>query len=137
MSDYPVTRILSAVERLRVEVLARIDRLESVSRGNPDLLPARVVAHVQNVGDLGDWVGERLRAVGLKDLESPLRRTLSQKNSYIGLSSDAIGNRVALAHALIDGRAVTEFEPAGKAAGELRKLFNEMETRLWPEPALS
>ena len=63
MSDDPVTRILSAVERLRVEVLARIDRLESVSRGNPDLLPARVVAHVQNVGDLegnlGDWLGER------------------------------------------------------------------------------
>jgi hypothetical protein len=63
MSDDPVTRILSAVERLRVEVLARIDRLESVSRGNGDLLPARVVAHVQNVGDLegnlGDWLGER------------------------------------------------------------------------------
>ena len=63
MSDDPVTRILSAVERLRVEVLARIDRLESVSRGTPDLLPARVVAHVQNVGDLegnlGNWLGER------------------------------------------------------------------------------
>src|ERR1700733_11589788 len=63
MSDDPVTRILSAVERLRIEVLARIDRLESVSRGNSDLLPARVVAHVQNVGDLegnlGDWLGER------------------------------------------------------------------------------
>jgi hypothetical protein len=63
MSDDPVTRILSAVERLRAEVLARIDRLESVSRGNPDLLPARVAAHVQNVGDLegnlGDWLGER------------------------------------------------------------------------------
>ena len=63
MSDDPVTRIVSPVERLRVEVLARIDRLESVSRGSPDLLPARVVAHVQNVGDLegnlGDWLGER------------------------------------------------------------------------------
>ena len=71
MSDDPVTRILSAVERLRVEVLARIDRLESASRGNSDLLPARavallparIIAHVQNVGDLegnlGDWLGER------------------------------------------------------------------------------
>jgi chromosome partitioning protein len=51
------------------------------------------------------------------------------------MATIAIGNRVALAHALIDGRAVTEFEPDGKAAGELRKLFNEMETT-WPEPAL-
>jgi hypothetical protein len=29
----------------------------------------------------------------LKDLESRPRRTLSQKNSYIGLFSDAIGYR--------------------------------------------
>lgn len=31
--------------------------------------------------------------------------------------------RVALAHALIDGRSVTEFEPEGKAAGEMRALW--------------
>ena len=71
MSDDPVTRIISAIERLRVDMVARFDRLESVSRGNSDLtptqflnlLPARIVAHVQNVGDiegnLGDWLGER------------------------------------------------------------------------------
>ena len=82
MSDDPVTRILSAVERLRVEVLARIDRLESVSRGNPDLLPARVVAHVQNVGDLEGGLSQGLARrtsfgpIGSKDSESPLRRTL-------------------------------------------------------------
>ena len=35
----------------------------------------------------------------------------------------------------IDGRSVTEFEPNGKAARELRKLFKHMETVLWPEPA--
>ena len=32
-------------------------------------------------------------------------------------------NRVALAHALIDGRAVTEFEPGGKAAQEIAQLW--------------
>jgi len=35
----------------------------------------------------------------------------------------AITQRAALSHALIDGRAVTEFEPTGKAAGELRALW--------------
>ena len=40
-----------------------------------------------------------VQAVGLKDLESRPRRTLSQKNSYIGLSSDPVsyhfGRRLA------------------------------------------
>jgi len=35
----------------------------------------------------------------------------------------SIVNRVALAHALIDGRAVTEFEPGGKAAHEIARLW--------------
>jgi chromosome partitioning protein len=47
----------------------------------------------------------------------------------------AIGSRSAFAHALIDGRSVTELEPNGKAARELRKLFKHMETVLWPAPA--
>lgn len=71
---------------------------------------------------------------GENGLTTEARRALQAYG--LPVSSVAIGNRVALAHALIDGRAVTEFEPAGKAAGELRKLFNEMEMRLWPEPAL-
>lgn len=39
----------------------------------------------------------------------------------------AITQRAALSHALIDGRAVTEFEPNGKAALELRDLFTWIE----------
>ena len=46
----------------------------------------------------------------------------------------SIGNRTAFAHAPIDGRAVTEFEPKGKAAGERRELFNQMEKVRWPAP---
>jgi chromosome partitioning protein len=35
----------------------------------------------------------------------------------------AISERVAFSHALNGGQAVTEFEPEGKAAGEIRKLW--------------
>jgi hypothetical protein len=64
MSDDPVTRILAAVERLRVDVLARMDRLEAVAASGRKSVPAaEIVAHVQTVGDveghLGDWIGER------------------------------------------------------------------------------
>jgi chromosome partitioning protein len=74
------------------------------------------------------------RGFGENGLTTEARRAL--QGYGLPMVSVAIGNRVALAHALIDGRAVTEFEPDGKAAGELRKLFNEMETTLWPELAL-
>jgi chromosome partitioning protein len=39
----------------------------------------------------------------------------------------AVAQRVALAHALIDGRAVTEYEPGGKAARELKDLWTWIE----------
>jgi chromosome partitioning protein len=35
----------------------------------------------------------------------------------------AVGHRAALSHALNDGRAVSEFEPDGKAANEMLKLW--------------
>ena len=65
MSDDPITRILVAIERLRVDMSARLDRLEaaSASASAPDLMRAEIVAHVQGIGDiegnLGDWIGER------------------------------------------------------------------------------
>jgi chromosome partitioning protein len=46
----------------------------------------------------------------------------------------AIGYRAALADALIDGRAVTEFDPHGKGAAEINRLFKLTEEYLWPEP---
>lgn len=39
----------------------------------------------------------------------------------------ALVERVALSHALIDGRAVTEFAPHGKAAREMERLFKWVE----------
>lgn len=43
----------------------------------------------------------------------------------------SIGARAALSHALIDGRAVTEFEPEGKASAELRALWTWLEKQKW------
>ena len=42
----------------------------------------------------------------------------------------AVANRVALGHALVDGLAVTEFDPAGKASAELQALFRFVLERL-------
>ena len=41
----------------------------------------------------------------------------------------SVSQRAAFSHALIDGRAVTEFEATGKAAGEIRSLFDWIETQ--------
>jgi chromosome partitioning protein len=41
----------------------------------------------------------------------------------------SIAQRAAFSHALIDGRAVTEFEDSGKAAGEIRRLWDWIETQ--------
>lgn len=43
----------------------------------------------------------------------------------------SVTQRAALAHALIDGRAVTEFEPDGKAAAELQRVWAWVKERLW------
>jgi len=40
--------------------------------------------------------------------------------------------RAAYHSALIDGRAVNELEPSGKAAGEVRALWSYLEGELWP-----
>jgi chromosome partitioning protein len=52
------------------------------------------------------------------------------------LLPQAITSRAALAYALIDGRAVTEFEPDGKAAAELRRVWQWMEKALWVKEVL-
>ena len=73
MSDDPVSRILSAIDRLRTDVLDRLDRVEAqLASGtsptqepadDPEPIPVEIVAHIQDVGDvdgiLGDWIGDR------------------------------------------------------------------------------
>jgi chromosome partitioning protein len=72
------------------------------------------------------------RGFGENGLTVEARRALEAYR--LPVAEVAIGNRSAFAHALIDGRSVTEFEPNGKAAKELRKLFKDMEAVLWPGP---
>lgn len=45
------------------------------------------------------------------------------------ISPTSVSQRAAFSHALIDGRAVTEFETTGKAAGEIHNLYNWIETQ--------
>lgn len=73
------------------------------------------------------------RGFGENGLTAEARRALYAYR--LPVADVSIGNRTAFAHALIDGRAVTEFEPNGKAVGERRKLFNQMEKVPWPAPA--
>jgi chromosome partitioning protein len=42
-----------------------------------------------------------------------------------------VAQRAALSHALIAGQAVTEFEPRGRAAAELRQLWKWIEGQTW------
>lgn len=47
-----------------------------------------------------------------------------------------LGARAAFSHALVDGQAVTEFDPHGRAAAELQALFQFVEEHLWPNVRL-
>jgi chromosome partitioning protein len=46
------------------------------------------------------------------------------REGRIPMIPDVITQYVAFSHAVIDGRAVHEFDPAGKAAGQIRGLFD-------------
>ena len=65
--------------------------------------------------------------------ESPQAAEARQALTAYGIpvAPVAVGNRVALGHALVDGRAVTEFDPTGKASAELQSLFRFVENHLW------
>jgi chromosome partitioning protein len=73
------------------------------------------------------------RGIGENTLTIEARAAL--ETYRLPVAEVSIGNRAAFAHALIDGRSVTELEPNGKAARELRKLFSHMEGILWPKRA--
>jgi chromosome partitioning protein len=72
------------------------------------------------------------RGAGLAAVTADARRALAAEYDTIPLAPVAIGQRVAMAHALIDGRAVNEFDPHGKAAREMTQLWHLVEAALWP-----
>lgn len=53
------------------------------------------------------------------------------RNYGIPVSDVAISQRAAFSHALIDGRAVSEFDPNGKAAKEIDRLWAALSTELF------
>jgi chromosome partitioning protein len=71
------------------------------------------------------------RGIGEAAVTGEARRGLAAYE--LPIVPQAVGLRSALAHALIDGQAVTEFEPAGKAAAELRRVWRWTEGKLWPD----
>lgn len=91
MSDNPVSLILSAIERLRGELLVRLTRLEALlenhdqmgpaSIGDSEVIPAEIFAHVQNRGDvegnLSDWIGERRSGLSVEGFSITPRQDIS------------------------------------------------------------
>ena len=66
-----------------------------------------------------------------RDHETAIVREAREALQVYGLpvSPVSISQRAAFSHALIDGRAVTEFEDSGKAANEIRSLWQWVESR--------
>jgi chromosome partitioning protein len=73
------------------------------------------------------------RGVGEASVTVEARRGLAVYG--LPIAPQAITGRAALAHALIDGQAVTEFEPDGKASAELRRVWKWTERELWVSEA--
>jgi chromosome partitioning protein len=69
------------------------------------------------------------RGAGEASVTVDARRALAAYD--VTIAPVAIGLRAALAHALIDGSAVNEFEPDGKAALEITRLWKLVEGKLW------
>jgi chromosome partitioning protein len=63
--------------------------------------------------------------------ETAIVREAREAVAVYGLpvSPVSVSQRAAFSHALIDGHAVTEYESKGKAAGEIRSLWNWIETQ--------
>jgi chromosome partitioning protein len=70
------------------------------------------------------------RGIGEASITADARRALADYG--ISVAPISIGLRASLAHALVDGWAVNEFDPTGKAAAEMNKLWQLTEQTLWP-----
>jgi chromosome partitioning protein len=70
------------------------------------------------------------RGFGEASTTADARRALADYG--VPVAPISIGLRAALAHALVDGRAVNEFDPLGKAAVEMNNLWQLTEKHLWP-----
>ncbi len=107
LSDLILIPTRPAILDLRA-ISRTVDIVKSTNR------PAVIVLNACQPGRGAEASVVREARMGLKDYGLPVAPV-------------AITQRVALSHALIDGQAVTEFEPNGKAAHEIRALFHWLE----------
>jgi chromosome partitioning protein len=70
---------------------------------------------------------------GIKEASTTADARRALADYALPVAPVSIGLRAALAHALVDGRAVNEFDPTGKAAREMAQLWKLTETALWPK----
>jgi len=85
---------------------------------------ARTVASVKAAGRRAAFVLNACPPPGRTGDVGIVREAREALAAYgLPVAPVAISQRAALSHALIDGRAVSEFEPAGKAAAELLALW--------------
>jgi chromosome partitioning protein len=106
------------------------------------LIPCRPgILDLRAVGSTADIVkAARAKAAILlnaappgRDGESAITREARAALAAYGLPivAGSISQRAALAHALNDGRAVTEFDPSGRAADEIKSLWKWVRAELW------
>lgn len=142
--------ILAAAKADGVDLVV-VDTRPSVERDTVDvarlsgfaLIPTRPsILDLRAIGATVDAVKATRRPAGIVLNACPPPRvfsdaalTVEARQGLLGyglpVAPVAVTQRVALTHALIDGRAVTEFEPAGKAANELRRLWRWLEEQKW------
>ena len=91
MSDNHATQILTVIERLRVDLLQRLSRLEALLEPEPSsnddttFVPAEIIAHIKDVGESREIWAIGLASVGaaggLKASASRLNITISAQKS--------------------------------------------------------
>lgn len=116
-------------ERVAVEAVAAADLI---------LMPIRPsIFDLRSLGDTVKLVTPKRRQDAIVVLNGvPPRGTISDeaeefvKGYGVEIAPVRVGMRWSLSYALIDGRAITEFEPKGKAADEIRALRKLIANRL-------
>lgn len=119
------------------------DAAQIAARADFALIPSRPsILDLQAIGDTVDIVKlakcraavvlnacPAARGFGEASVTQDARIVLSSYQIEVAPVSIAV--RVAMSNALIDGRAVNELEPNGKAAAEMLKLWKWTEAKLW------
>lgn len=123
------------VRILIVDTAPRTDLVALARRADFVLIPCRPgILDLDAIGDTVEKIASSRTRAGIVFNACPPGRGAREAgivveardalaNSPVPVAPVAIGQRASFAHALITGRAVSEFEPDGKASHELRSLW--------------